>query len=245
MQAGPVKRKKIKGTRARNEQVQENMGLVYAIARRFAGYGHDLEDLVQVGSIGLIKAVDRFDPSFGTRLSTYAVPLIIGEIRRYLRGQTTVHVSRSAQEMWGRAWKLRSTMTARLGREPTNDELARELGVDVSELVYLWESCSPPVSFEAGLFGRQEECWDRSRPAQSPEDVLTHERDPESVWVQRSMLYDALNTLDARERFVLVERFLNEKTQADVANKLGISQGHLSRIEKTAISKIRAKMEEA
>ncbi|HHY37874.1 MAG TPA: sigma-70 family RNA polymerase sigma factor [Clostridia bacterium] len=227
---------------AYDRRIEENMGLVYNIARRFAGYGHDVQDLIQVGSIGLIKAARRYDPGFGTCFSTYAVPLIIGEIRRYLRDQTPVSMSRASSDLLKRALKLRSEMSAGLGQEPTNEEVAGKLGIDVSELVYLLEAYRPPLSIHVGDADEPEFAGGKGsgRPL---EWSLTDESDPESRWAEKASLSEALEELEPRERFVIIERFLRDRKQADIAERLGISQAQISRIEKAALSKIRAKVQ--
>lgn len=227
---------------ARDRRIEENMGLVYNIARRFTGYGHDVEDLIQVGSIGLIKAAERFDPKFGTSFSTYAVPLIIGEIKRYLRDQTPVSMSRASQETLRRALKLKAEMTADLKREPTNEEVAKELGIDVAEMVYLLEAHRPPVSIHAGD-ANETESGGRAGSGRPLERSLTGETDPETCWAEKASLHEALKELEPRERFIIIERFLNDRKQADIARRLGISQGQVSRVEKAALSRIRARIQ--
>lgn len=226
-----------------DRRVEENMGLVYSIARRFAGYGHEVEDLIQVGSIGLIKAAHRYDPGFGTCFSTYAVPLIIGEIRRYLRNQTPVSMSRASLDLLKRALRLRSEMSRGLGREPTNEEVARKLGIDASELVYLLEAYRPPLSIHAQDADGAASGGGGKGNGRPLEWLLTDETDPEMRWAEKASVREALEELEPRERFIITERFLKDKRQADIAERLGISQTQISRIEKAALSKIRAKVQ--
>lgn len=214
---------------ARAQLVEENLRLVWSVVARFRMRG-DEEDLFQVGSLGLLRAIDRFDPSFGVRFSTYAVPLIIGEIRRDLRSQGAVKVSRSLRELGARMSKAQDDARRREGREPTLEEVAREAGVSLDEATLALEAQTPPASLDAA--GPDE----MHRPLS---ERLPDERTDEAVWLRRIDVQGGLETLDAFERNVLTLRFYDDLTQQEIADRLGTNQVRISRTERRALLKLR------
>ncbi len=216
--------------RAREKIVGANLKLVLKVVQRFAGKGWDLEELFQVGVVGLLKAVDNFDPAFGTRFSSYAVPMILGEIRRFLRDSHPVKVKRALKELGIRARRAAEKLAQELGREATVGEIAAALGADRAEVVAALEALAPLTSVSASLDPRAED-------APLVGDVLRGEED--AAWVEKIALREALALLPARLRRVVVLRFIEDKTQAEVGEILGISQVQVSRLERRALSKLR------
>ena len=202
--------------------MEENVGLVWCVVKRFCGRGTEAEDLFQIGSIGLLKAIDKFDLSYDVKFSTYAVPMISGEIKRFLRDDGMIKVSRSLKELSYR----------RLGREPTLEEMSAELGVDKEEIVQ---------AMEAG--GEVESLY---RPIHQKEgseirllDRLEEKDQREEKILDRMVLRQMLETLDSRERQLIYLRYFADKTQADVGKIMGISQAQVSRMEKRIIENLR------
>ena len=221
-----------KGTRnARDELIRGNLRLVLSVVQRFSSRGENPDDVFQVGCIGLIKAVDHFDLSQGVRFSTYAVPMIIGEIRRYLRDNNPVRVSRSMRDTAYHAMLAKEELTAKEGREPTVEEIAEKMGLPRQKVIIALESISDPVSLS-------EPVYTDSGDAVSVADRIsggTEEKD----WLDEMYIRDALEALSPREKQILNSRFLDGKTQTEVANEIGISQAQVSRLEKCAIGKIK------
>ena len=221
-----------KGTRnARDELIRGNLRLVLSVVQRFSSRGENPDDVFQVGCIGLIKAVDHFDLSQGVRFSTYAVPMIIGEIRRYLRDNNPVRVSRSMRDTAYHAMLAKEELTAKEGREPTVEEIAEKMGLPRQKVIIALESVSDPVSLS-------EPVYTDSGVAVSVADRIssgTEEKD----WLDEMYIRDALEALSPREKQILNSRFLDGKTQTEVASEIGISQAQVSRLEKCAIGKIK------
>ena len=221
-----------KGTRnARDELIRGNLRLVLSVVQRFSSRGENPDDVFQVGCIGLIKAVDHFDLSQGVRFSTYAVPMIIGEIRRYLRDNNPVRVSRSMRDTAYHAMLAKEELTAKEGREPTVEEIAEKMGLPRQKVIIALESVSDPVSLSDPVYTD-------SGDAVSVADRIsggTEEKD----WLDEMYIRDALEALSPREKQILNSRFLDGKTQTEVANEIGISQAQVSRLEKCAIGKIK------
>lgn len=216
---------------ARQQLAASHLRLVYKVAQRFAGRGRELEDLFQVGSIGLIKAIDKFDPSFEVRFSTYAVPMIMGEIRRYLRDDNPLHISRSLKENAAKLLKIKEGLVQSLGREPTLEELAAEADLSREEIILALDSLAEPLSLQDQIFGDE----------QSPilQDQIEDASSSDEIWVQKLALQEAINTLKERERLVLELRFFQAKTQSEAAEEIGISQAQVSRLEKGALDKMK------
>ncbi|MDO4679437.1 MAG: SigF/SigG family RNA polymerase sporulation sigma factor [Blautia sp.] len=220
---------------ARDTLFEENTGLIYSVAKRFLGRGVDMEDLFQIGSIGLLKAVDHFDLSFDVRFSTYAVPMIAGEIKRYLRDDGLLKVSRSLKENCARIYQLREELERTLDREPTLEELAGECGMSMEELVLAMESGAEVESLHKTIY--QGEGNEISLMDKLPEKVNGQE-----VLLDRILLEEILGSLDARERRLIYMRYFQEKTQTEIAGELGISQVQVSRLEKRILKNLRGKL---
>ncbi len=217
------------GDRAAAEQlVTENSGLIWSIARRYFGRGADPDDLYQLGCVGFLKAIEGFDPAFGTQFSTYAVPKISGEIRRFLRDDGTVKVSRSVKERAALIKATRQRLTGELEREPTVSEIAGEIGLTVEEIAAAETATAATESIQRQS-GEDGFCL---------EDVLTS-GDMETAIVERIALRQALAQLPQRERTVIALRFFHGLTQDKTAKLLGVSQVQVSRIEKKALALLR------
>ena len=220
---------------ARDTLIEENIGLVWSIVRRFQNRGVETEDLFQIGSIGLIKAVDKFDPAYQVQFSTYAVPMIAGEIRRFLRDDGMLKVSRSLKELAGRIYSTKDELEKKNGREPTLYEVARELGVSQEDLVLAMEAATQVESLQQVIY--QGEGNDISLM-----DKLEEEENQSDQVVNRLLLEDMLKSLEGRERQLIYMRYFQEKTQAAIAREMGISQVQVSRLEKKILGKLRKKM---
>ncbi|MGI6604388.1 MAG: RNA polymerase sporulation sigma factor, SigF/SigG family [Firmicutes bacterium] len=219
---------------ARDQLINNNLRLVVGIARRFCGRGYDFEDLFQIGTIGLMKAVDKFDLSFGVQFSTYAVPMIVGEIRRFLRDDSPIKISRSLKETALRARRVSTMLGQRLGREPTLSEIAAEIGVTSEDLVLALEAMQPPTSLSDPIY--QDE-----GTAINLEDQLGEEKSEELL--DHVLLGQVIEQLAPREKRIIRERFFTDKTQTEVAAELGLSQVQISRLEKQILRKIKRLME--
>ena len=222
--------------KARDTLIEENMGLVYSIARRFSGRGVEMEDLFQIGSIGLIKAVDKFDVSFQVRFSTYAVPMIAGEIRRFLRDDGMLKVSRNLKEIVGKAYYVRERILRETGREPAVEEIAAELGILVEELVMAMESDVSVESLSQIVYqgdGNDISLMDR---------IGGKENHSEKI-VDRLFLAEMLGSLKGQERELLYKRYFKDETQTAIAHEMGISQVQVSRMEKRILRGIREKLQ--
>lgn len=222
--------------RARDEFVQGNLRLVLSILQRFGGRGENADDLFQVGCIGLIKALDNFNTELGVRLSTYAVPMIIGEIRRYLRDNNSIRVSRSLRDTAYKAMQAREKLSGTLKREPTVTELAAEMQVPREDVVFALEAIQDPVS----LF---EPIYNDGGDALYIMDQVKDEKDMDELWLQNIAIGDAMTRLTDRERRILKMRFYDGKTQMEVAGEIGISQAQVSRLEKNALAHMRKHVE--
>ena len=216
---------------ARARLVTDNMGLIWSIVKRFAGRGYEQEDLFQIGSIGLIKAIDNFDITQPVRFSTYAVPMIQGELRRYLRDNSPVRVSRSMRDLAYRAMQARERLTSANGREPTIEAIAKEIGAERSEVVIALEAVSEPISLYEPVFSE-------SGDTIYVLDQLGDHNDDDN-WLDEISLKEAIHALGDREKHILNLRFFRGKTQVEVAKEIGISQAQVSRLEKGALQKIK------
>jgi RNA polymerase sporulation-specific sigma factor len=223
--------------RARERLINCNLKLVFNLVQRFQNRGYELEDLFQIGTIGLMKAIDKFDPSFDVKFSTYAVPMIIGEIRRFIRDDNPVKVSRSYKELAGKIYKSREKLTKELGREPTIGELADDLDVSFDEIVNSLEAVQAPTSIHETVF------QDEGDPI-FVMDQLATESEVDEVWFDKLMLKDVLSKLPARLKQIILMRFFQDRTQMEVAEKLGISQVQVSRLERQALKQIRILLSE-
>ena len=217
---------------ARQEFVQGNLRLVLSIIQRFNRRGEPVDDLFQVGCIGLIKAIDNFDLSHNVRFSTYAVPMIIGEIRRYLRDNNSIRVSRSLRDTAYKALHAREQLIYRNSKEPTIDEIAKELGMPKEEVVFALEAIQEPIS----LF---EPIYHDSGDAIFVMDQVKDDKAEDEIWLTEIALREAMEKLNKREKQILGLRFYEGKTQMEVANEIGISQAQVSRLEKNALKQMR------
>ncbi|OPY59034.1 MAG: RNA polymerase sigma-F factor [Pelotomaculum sp. PtaU1.Bin035] len=223
---------------ARDRLVNCNLKLVFNLVKRFQNRGFELEDLFQIGCIGLIKAIDKFDPTYDVKFSTYAVPMIVGEIRRFLRDDNPVKVSRSVKETAYKIQQIRDVLTARLGREPSVGEIATELGLSREEVVNALEAAQAPTSIYETLH------QDDGDPIYLL-DQLTGKEDGETPWLERISIKELLNNLSERDRLIIAWRFFEDKTQSDIALKLGLSQVQVSRLERQALKKLKELMEKS
>jgi len=217
---------------ARDILVERNVRLVWSVVQRFLNRGYDPDDLFQIGSIGLIKAIDKFDLSYDVRFSTYAVPMIIGEIQRFLRDDGTVKVSRSLKEMGNKIRKKKDELTKQYGKSPTVNDIARELDITVEEVVHAEEAIKSPQSIHQTVFENDGD----------PITLLDQIPNKDTNWFNKLTLQEAIRTLDERERLILYLRYYKDQTQSEVAARLGISQVQVSRLEKKILSEMKYKI---
>jgi RNA polymerase sporulation-specific sigma factor len=217
---------------ARQEIISGNLRLVLSVLQRFKNRSENPDDLFQVGCIGLLKAVDNFEPAHDVRFSTYAVPMIVGEIRRYLRDNSTMRVSRALKLLGFRAQQARERLTNRLLREPTVGEIAAELDVSAEEVVFACQAVQELVSLHEPVYN------DAPDPVYILDLVSDQSDSPES-WLEDLALRQAMDKLTERERRVLQGRFFTGWTQAEIASEIQLSQAQVSRIEKTALRRMR------
>lgn len=218
-------------TSAREQLINGNLRLVLSVIQRFTNRGENLDDLFQVGCIGLIKAIDNFDLSQNVRFSTYAVPMIIGEIRRYLRDNNPVRVSRSMRDIAYKAMQIKEKLMAEKGREPTVEELAKVMELPKEEVVLALESVVDPVSLYEPVYS------DGGDTIYVMDQIGDKNKDDD--WLDEISLREAISHLTDREKRILSLRFFEGHTQMEVASEIGISQAQVSRLEKGALSKIK------
>lgn len=216
---------------ARDELIQGNLRLVLSVIQRFMGRGESPDDLFQVGCIGLMKAIDNFDISLDVRFSTYAVPMIIGEVRRFLRDNSPVRVSRSMRDLAYRAMQAKEKLTNEKNREPKIEEIAKEIGASRQDIVIALEAISDPVSLYEPVFSESGDT------IYVLDQIGDHNDDMN--WLNEISLKEAISQLGKREKRILNLRFLIGKTQVEVAKEIGISQAQVSRLEKGALNKIK------
>lgn len=217
---------------ARDTVFEENVGLIYSVAKRFLGRGVEMEDLFQIGSIGLLKAVDKFDLTFEVKFSTYAVPMIAGEMKRFLRDDGMLKVSRSLKENHYRLFQIREELEMKLGREPTLLELSQAMELPVEELVLTMESKIEVESLHKTIYqGEGTEI--------SLMDKLQEKENRQEQIFNKLFLEEILNTLNAKERQLIYMRYFQERTQTEIAKELGVSQVQVSRMEKKILGKLR------
>lgn len=217
---------------AREKFIQGNLRLVLSIIQRFNRRGENVDDLFQVGCIGLIKAIDNFDLSQNVRFSTYAVPMIIGEIRRYLRDNNPIRVSKYLRDIAYKALQAREQLINKNSKEPTITDIAKELNLPKEEIVFALDAIQEPIS----LF---EPIYHDSGDAIYVVDQVKDEKSEDEVWLQSIAIKEAINKLNKRERHILNLRFYEGKTQMEVAEEIGISQAQVSRLEKNALRQMR------
>lgn len=216
---------------ARDEMIQGNLKLVLSVIQRFSNRGEPLDDLFQVGCMGLIKAIDNFNTDLQVRFSTYAVPMIIGEVRRYLRDNNSVRVSRSLRDTAYKAIQAREKLSNELNREPRVEEIAKELDMNKEDVVIALEAIVEPVSL-------YEPVYNEGGDAIYVMDQIGDRNTPDS-WMDEIMIKDSIKKLSQREKKILNLRFMLGKTQTEVAKEIGISQAQVSRLEKSALKRIK------
>ena len=217
---------------ARDLIFQENIGLVWSIVKRFQNRGVDLEDLFQIGSIGLLKAVDKFDTSYEVKFSTYAVPMISGEIKRFLRDDGMIKVSRSLKETCYKAYLAREKLEKKMGRDPQIQEMAKEIGIPEEELIQALDSSAEIESLQKTIYRGEgnDICL---------LDKLEEKRDRQEESRNRILLEEILGSLSPQERQLIYMRYFQERTQTEIAGELGISQVQVSRMEKKILKRLR------
>lgn len=223
-------------TDAREKLVNGNLRLVLSVIQRFNNRGEYVDDLFQVGCIGLMKSIDNFDLSQNVKFSTYAVPMIIGEIRRYLRDNNPIRVSRSLRDVAYKALQARDRLTRKYSREPKAQEIAAELEVPVEDVVFALEAIQDPVSLFEPIYN------DGGDPIYVM-DQISDEKEKDARWTEEIALREAMTRLNEREKSILSMRFFQGKTQMEVAEEIGISQAQVSRLEKAAISQMNKHIE--
>ena len=217
---------------ARDELIRGNLRLVLSVIQKFIGRGENVDDLFQVGCIGLIKAIDHFDVNQPVRFSTYGVPMIAGEVRRYLRDNSALRVSRSMRDTAYRVLQVKEKLTAEQGREPDVDAIAKALDIPRSEVVFAMDAICDPVSLYEPVFTDGGESI-------TVMDQVGDNRNTDEQWLEQIALGEALSALSEREKRILALRFYDGRTQMEVAGEIGISQAQVSRLEKSAIGRIR------
>ena len=218
--------------KARDTVFEENTGLIYSVAKRFVGRGVEMEDLIQIGSIGLLKAVDHFNASFEVKFSTYAVPMIAGEIKRYLRDDGILKVSRSLKENCVKIYSAREKLEKELGREPVMEEIAQSAQLSVDEVVMSLESGAEVESLHKIIYqgdGNDISLMDRLQEKENGQDAA----------LNRIFLDEILKKLDARERQLIYMRYFKDMTQTEIAAEMGISQVQVSRMEKRILKQLK------
>lgn len=217
---------------ARQQFVRGNLRLVLSVIQKFNNRGENIDDLFQIGCIGLIKAIDNFDLSQNVRFSTYAVPMIIGEIRRYLRDNNPIRVSRSLKDIAYKALQVRERLVRVNAKEPTVSEISKELELPVEDVVMALDAIQDPIS----LF---DPVYQDNGDAIFVMDQVQDKKDTDENWLQEIALKEAIKKLNSREKLVLDLRFYKGRTQIEVADEIGISQAQVSRIEKNALKNMR------
>lgn len=227
-----LRRTKAGDQQAREELISGNLRLVLSVIQKFIGRGENVDDLFQVGCIGLIKAIDNFNVDLNVRFSTYGVPMIVGEIRRYLRDNSAMRVSRSMRDTAYKVLQAKEKLLAQSQKEPTVDEIAKELGIPREEVVFALDAILDPVSL-------YEPVYSDSGDAVCVMDQVKDTRNTDERWLEHIALNEAISRLSERERRILNLRFFEGKTQMEVSGEVGISQAQVSRLEKSAINQIR------
>ncbi len=222
-------------TNAREELINGNLRLVLSVIQSFSARGENPDDLFQVGCIGLIKAVDNFDTELEVKFSTYAVPMILGEIRRYLRDNNSIRVSRSVRDTAYRALQAKETLSVRLNRDPTIDEIAAETGFTRESIVTALEAIVEPVSL-------YEPIYSDGGDSLYVMDQIKDTKNTDESWLTEIAISEAIATLNEREKRILLLRFYRGKTQTEVSVEIGISQAQVSRLEKGALEKIKKQL---
>lgn len=213
---------------AREAYIKGNLRLVLSVIKRFSNSNENVDDLFQIGCIGLIKSIDNFNPDIGVKFSTYAVPMIIGEIRRYLRDNNSIRVSRSLRDIAYKAIYTKEAMMKKSDREPTIEEIAKELDVPAEDIVFALDAIQSPVSL-------YEPVYSEGGDTLYIMDQISDTKNKEANWVEMLSLREAMKTLPEREKNIIVLRYFQGKTQMEVAEEIHISQAQVSRLEKNAL----------
>ena len=217
---------------ARQQLIEGNLRLVLSVIQRFTGRGESADDLFQVGCIGLMKAINNFDPTKEVRFSTYGVPMIAGEVRRYLRDNSIIRVSRSIRDVAYRVLQCKEALTLQLGRDPTLEEISKDLDLPREEVSEALDAVCAPLSLYDPVYA------DGGDPL-TVMDQVRDTKNTEGAWMERIALRQAYQALGSREKQILSMRYVGGKTQMEVASMVGISQAQVSRLEKNAISSLR------
>ncbi len=217
---------------ARETYIRGNLRLVLSIIRRFSNANENVDDLFQIGCIGLIKSIDNFDPTMQVKFSTYAVPMIIGEVRRYLRDNNSLRVSRSLRDTAYKALHAQELMIRKNNQDPTLSEIAQEIGIPEEDIVFALDAIQSPVSLYDPVY------TDGSDTLYVM-DQISDKKNKEDRWIENLSLNDAMNRLNEREKLIIKLRFFEGKTQMEVANEIHISQAQVSRLEKSALKSMR------
>ena len=217
---------------ARQTFINGNLRLVLSVIQRFFGRGESADDLFQVGCVGLIKAMDNFDLSQNVQFSTYAVPMIVGEIRRYLRDNNSIRVSRSIRDLAYKAMQFKEKYTKENGKDPTIEEIAKELQVEKEEIVFSFDAIQDPVSL-------QEPVYHDGAEGIYILDQIKDKKNSDELWAEIMTITEAIKKLNKKEKMIINKRYFDGRTQIEVAEEIGISQAQVSRLEKNAIKHIR------
>ena len=217
---------------AREEFINGNLRLVLSVIQRFQNRGENADDLFQIGCVGLIKALDNFDLNQNVQFSTYAVPMIIGEIRRYLRDNNPIRVSRSIRDLAYKSLQVKERLTKETGKEPTIEQIAKVLEIDKEEIAFSLDAIQDPVSLQEPIYKDGSENL-------YIEDQVRDNKNIDEKWAENLTIAQALAKLNKREKDIIARRFFDGRTQMEVAEEIGISQAQVSRLEKDAINRIR------
>ena len=217
---------------ARQKFINGNLRLVLSVIQRFYGRGENADDLFQVGCIGLIKAIDNFDLSQNVQFSTYAVPMIIGEVKRYLRDNNSIRVSRSVRDLAYKSMQFKEKFTKEHGKEPTIEQIAKELGVTKEEIALSFDAIQDPVSL-------QEPVYNDGTENIYIMDQVKDSKNTDEAWTEKMTIMQIMKKLNDKEKMIITKRFFDGRTQMEVAEEIGISQAQVSRLEKNAIDHIR------
>lgn len=217
---------------ARQTFINGNLRLVLSVIQRFYGRGENADDLFQVGCVGLIKAIDNFDLSQNVQFSTYAVPMIIGEVKRYLRDNNSIRVSRSVRDLAYKAMQFKEKYTREKGKEPTIDIIAKELGVERESISASFDAIQDPISL-------QEPIYNDGAESIYIMDQVKDSKNTDEFWAENMTIMQIMKKLNEKEKMIITKRFFDGRTQMEVADEIGISQAQVSRLEKTAIQRIK------
>lgn len=217
---------------AREAYIKGNLRLVLSVIKRFSNSNENVDDLFQIGCIGLIKSIDNFNPDIGVKFSTYAVPMIIGEIRRYLRDNNSIRVSRSLRDTAYKAIHAKEVLSRELSREPTIDDIAKEIDIPKEDIVFALDAIQCPVSL-------YDPVYTDGGDTLYVMDQISDKKNKEDTWVEELSLSDAMKRLNERENYIIKLRFFEGKTQMEVAEEIHISQAQVSRLEKSALKSMK------